>query len=215
MNPRQTQATGKLIIGLIGGVGAGKSLVADRLRAKGALVIDADRTGHEVLRQPEVVAEVARTFGEQVLGADGHVDRRRLAAIVFRDAEQLRRLERIVHPVMLDRFQKEIEAGLADEHVPLVVLDAAILLEVGWDAVCNRVVFVHAPREVRLERLQRERGWSEEDLTRREAAQWPIEQKKARADVVISNAGAREACLEQVDRLFEEWTSGESPPPAK
>lgn len=202
---------GARIVGLIGGIGSGKSLVAERLRAKGAFVIDADRTGHEVLKQPEVLAQVVAAFGKSVVGEDGQIDRRRLAGVVFQSEGSRQRLEQIVHPVMLERFHEEIARGLADDATPLIVLDAAILLEVGWDKVCDQVVFVDAPREARLERLQSDRGWTPQELARREAAQWPVETKRSRADVVIDNSASREECLAQVDRWFEEWTRGQSP----
>jgi dephospho-CoA kinase len=199
-NPR------KPVIGLIGGIGAGKSTVAERLVELGAAVIDADRTGHEVLREPAVIERLTDTFGTDILGEDGQIDRSKLGLLVFSNKERRQKLESIVHPVMFERFVEKVKRSLEDTKCPIVVLDAAILLEVGWAGICDRIIFVDASREVRLERLRQNRGWDEAELDRREAAQWPIDKKRSRADVVIDNGTSREACRAQVDRLFEEWT---------
>lgn len=195
----------KPMVGLIGAIGAGKSTVADRLRTLGATVIDADRTGHDVLRIPSVRDQLTQAFGPRILGADQEVDRKVLGSIVFADASERARLESIVHPAMLEEFRRLISSAWADPSVPMIVLDAAILLEVGWDQVCDRIVFVDAPRETRLDRLVQNRGWSEEELDRRERAQWSNERKKARADVIIENVGTKEECQQKVDRLYREW----------
>lgn len=195
----------KPMVGLIGAIGAGKSTVADRLRTLGATVIDADGTGHDVLRIPSVRDQLTQAFGPRILGADQEVDRKVLGSIVFAEASERARLESIVHPAMLEEFRRLISSAWADPSVPMIVLDAAILLEVGWDQVCDRIVFVDAPRETRLDRLVQNRGWSEEELDRRERAQWSNERKKARADVIIENVGTKEECQQKVDRLYREW----------
>lgn len=205
---RPGERSAKPVVGLIGGIGAGKSLVADRLRRLGALVVDADQAGHETLLDPDVVARLRKEFGDSILADDGRIDRGRLAKIVFGDESRRRVLESIVHPRMVERFREEIARAAADERTPLVVLDAAVLLEAGWDALCGLVVFVDAPRSARIERLRRSRGWNEEELGRREAAQWPLERKRARADVVVRNDSDPDACRDAVDRLFREWTGG-------
>lgn len=196
----------KKIVGLIGGIGAGKSTVAQRLTERGALVIDADKTGHEVLREPGLKDNLVQLFGNEILGGDGQIDRARLGGIVFSADEKRKQLEGVVHPRMAERFREKISFALADPHTPLVVLDAAILLEVGWDAICDEILFVDVPRPVRVERLMKNRGWSEEELSRREAAQWPVDQKRAKASVVIDNAGSPEDCRRQVDQIFDRWT---------
>ena len=198
---------GKPVVGVVGAIGAGKSVVCRRLADLGARVLDADRTGHETLRLPAVRDALVEKFGAQILDGQGGVDRQALGRVVFADAEKRRELEAIVHPVMLEVFRKELEGALSDETVPLVVLDAAILIEAGWDVVCDAIVFVDAPRAVRLERVQRTRGWSEEELTRREAAQLPLEVKKKRALAEIVNDGPVEKVHEAVDRLFAEWST--------
>jgi dephospho-CoA kinase len=199
----------KKIVGLIGGIGAGKSTVAQRFAERGAVIVDADRTGHEVLKEPGVARKLADLFGTEILSPDGQIDRTKLGAKVFASHENRKKLESVVHPRMAEHFREKISLALADPEVPLIILDAAILQEVGWDAICDEVIFVDAPREIRLERLEKNRGWSPDELARREAAQWPIEQKRAKATVVIDNAGEPSQARQAVDRLFEKWKACE------
>jgi len=190
------------VIGLTGTVGAGKSAVAAKLGARGAVVIDADAVGHETLRRPEVAAQVEARFGTGVLDAEGAVDRRALGRVVFADPSARRDLETLVHPPMFEAFERAI-ADAERGDAPFVVLDAAILLETGWDRACDLVVFVDAPRPLRLERVGTSRGWTDEQLRARESAQWPGERKKSRADYVLLNDGSSTALDEAVDRLVD------------
>lgn len=195
----------KLVIGLTGEIGAGKSTVAKRLAELGAKVIDADKIGHQVLADPQVVPLLANAFGDDILDADGQVDRRKLGGMVFAAEELRAKLEQIVHPPMVEQFRRQIASAQDDEQVAAVVLDAAILLEAHWDELCHRILVVAAPREVRLERLMQSRQWTEHDLTVREQAQAPLEWKRRRADAVVENAGSLPALWKQVDDLFRTW----------
>jgi dephospho-CoA kinase len=195
----------KPIVGLIGGIGSGKSLVADVFRRRGAQVISGDQLGHEALRQAGIQAQVLQRWGIQVLDERGAVDRRRLGAIVFADARERQALEAIVFPWIERRIREEIAAGQADPHVALIVLDAAIMLEVGWNTVCDRLVFVDVPREERLHRLAEQRGWSAKEVQAREMAQMSLDEKKNRADYVVENTGSPEHLARQVDHLLQQW----------
>lgn len=205
--PEKTEAPwrGAGVVGLTGSIGAGKTTVAQRLAELGAVVIDADKVGHEVLQRPEVAQKLIETFGLSVCDLGGGIDRRKLADVVFGDPGQRKTLEGIVHPLMREVFEQRGKAALADPLVPMVVLDAAILFESGWHAECNPLVFVDAPREVRAERLLRFRGWSESELARRESAQWPVEKKRSLATALIDNSGNMSELRAAVDRFFAEW----------
>lgn len=193
------------MIGLVGGIGAGKSAAARCFAARGGFVIDADALGHEALRQPGIVEWIVARWGESVRKSDGSLDRRAIARIVFADPEERNALERLVFPYIGERCRQEIERGTADPAARFVALDAAVLLEAGWNTAVDRIVYVEAPREVRLARLASRSAWTDADLAAREAAQWPEEEKKARADAVIVNAADPAALQEQVDRLLVEW----------
>jgi dephospho-CoA kinase len=191
-----------LVVGLIGGIGSGKSQAAQMLRDLGATVLDADAIGHQVLRQGEVIDALVRRFGERILTPQGEISRRDLAKIVFAPGHEADRrfLEQLTHPRIGQRLKEalaELEASW--DPPPVVVLDAALLLEAGWDRYCDKILFIDAPRDLRLERAVA-RGWSAEQFSAREAAQWPLEEKRRRAQIVIRNARTLEN-LRQVLRL--------------
>lgn len=195
----------KPVVGLIGAIGAGKSTVGRLLAARGGHVIDADSLGHEALRQPEIVAALVSKWGERVRKSDGSLDRREIGKIVFADSAERNALEATVFPYIGERTRREIAAAQANPGVAFVVLDAAVLLEAGWGEMVDRLVYVDAPRAVRIARLAARSGWGESDLSAREAAQWPADVKKARADAIIVNDDAPAALAEKVDRLLKEW----------
>jgi dephospho-CoA kinase len=197
------------VIGLIGGIGSGKSTVAEAFARRGAKVIVGDALGHEALRQPGIRARLVERWGPTILDAVGEVDRRKVAAIVFakdpRARDELRLLESFVFPWIERRAREEIAAARADGHTPLIVLDAAVMLEAGWDGVCDRLVYVHAPREERLRRLAAGRGWSPKEVEDRESVQYSLTQKATRADGAVDNSGDPEAVRRQVDDLLKRW----------
>ena len=192
------------IVGLLGGVASGKSLVAAALARLGAGVLDADRAGHEVLRLPEVIDAARKRWGEAVLGPDGQIDRRRLAAVVFsgppQGPEERKFLEKLTHPRIGARLQEEARR-LEAAGCRVAVLDAPLLLEAGWDTLCHRLVFVDAPRPIRLARALA-RGWSEREFAEREGVQESVDSKRKRADVVVDNSGSPEETQAQVERLW-------------
>jgi dephospho-CoA kinase len=197
------------VIGLIGEIGAGKSAVAARFAERGAFVLDADAVGHALLTQRPVRDLIIKRFGPGIFrsetepDASPEIDRRALGAIVFNDPAALRDLEAILHPRMRRTFERAIARTVRRGRASAVVLDAAILLEKGWDALCDRVVFVEAPRDQRLARLAAQRGWTEETLQARERVQWPADEKRRKADAVVVNAGDLDSLTADVDRLRE------------
>jgi len=193
------------VVGLLGGVASGKSLVARQLCDLGAGLLDGDRAGHEVLRLPEVETMVRRRWGDAMFAADGHVDRRALARIVFAPPpdgpRELEHLERITHPKITHRLREQA-ATLAAAGLLVAVLDAPVMLKAGWNEFCDSIVFVDASREVRQARAQ-ERGWSQEDFAAREAAQESLDVKRRLADTIVDNSGSVEATRAQVERLWQ------------
>jgi dephospho-CoA kinase len=195
----------KPVIGLIGAIGAGKSAVARCLATRGGFVVDADALGHEALRRPEIIRAIVGRFGSSVQKPDGSLDRRAIAKIVFADARQRSTLEGLVFPYIERRCREEIARGKASSAAHFIVLDAAVLLEAGWNTVVDRIVYVDAPRETRIARLVARSAWTEQDLTAREAAQWPEELKKSRADAVFLNDADVHELQSRVDRLLDAW----------
>jgi dephospho-CoA kinase len=194
------------VVGIVGGIGAGKSLVADAFARRGAVVIAGDALGHEALRDPELLRRVVGRFGTTILHDDGSISRRKLGQLVFADPAELRALEALVFPYIEARIREELDKARALPGVgPVpVALDAAVMLEAGWNNACDRLVYVDAPRDQRLARLAR-RGWTPADLDARERAQMPLAEKAARADAVIDNSGPPEAVDRQVEDLMAGW----------
>ena len=203
----------KPIIGLIGGIGSGKSLIAAEFARHGGKIVSGDQLGHEALRQPEIRDAVLARFGREIAGTDGEIERRKLGRIVFGEISQRRALELLVFPYIERRIREEIETANGDSKVPFIVLDAAIMLEAGWNNVCHWIVYSDVPREIRLQRLQQQRGWSEKEVAAREAAQMNLTEKKARADFVIDNASTPEQTAIQVTRLVEQLVRGSARSP--
>lgn len=196
--------TEPLLIGLTGGIGSGKSAVADLLAGHGARVFDADKVAREVVARGSAgLRAVVDEFGSEVLGKDGELDRARLADNVFADPEARRRLNAIVHPLVAAR----IEAMIAEERLGgVVVYDVPLLVEAS---VQDRhdfglILVVETPEHLRIERLVRDRGMTEEQVRARISSQATDEERRAVADVVLVNDGSHGDLSAAVDRLWQE-----------
>ncbi|MGW5684515.1 dephospho-CoA kinase [Nonomuraea sp. NPDC003754] len=189
-----------LKVGLTGGIGSGKSEVSKRLAQRGAVVIDADKIAREVVEPgTQGLARVVAAFGEEILRPDGSLDRERLGSIVFADPDKLATLNGIVHPLVGERVAR-LQQDAPDDAV--VVYDVPLLVENKLAPMYEVVIVVDAADEVRLERLTRVRGMSEQDARARIAAQAGREERLAAADVVIPNEGS----LDDLDaRVAEVW----------
>ena len=173
------------VIGLAGGIGAGKSAVASALASAGCVISDSDRDAAEVLTDPAVVETLRSWWGDDVVAAGGGIDRSAIAARIFGDDDARRRLESLVHPAVHRLREARFAAAPAD--AVALVIDAPLLFEAGLDEACDAVFFVDAPWASRLARVTEHRGWDESELRRREAAQRPIDEKRRRATCVIEN----------------------------
>ncbi len=192
-------------IGIIGGIGSGKSLVADAMHKLGGYLITADALGHEALRQQDILVKLVARWGKEILDDKGQPDRKEIGRLVFADASELRDLESLVFPYIEKRILEEMSRARARSDVKFIILDAAIMLETGWHRHCDKLVFVDAPRELRLARLKEKRGWDEQEVARRESVQLPVEEKKGRADAVIVNDAEPEKICAQVQDALEQW----------
>ncbi|MER6569498.1 dephospho-CoA kinase [Streptomyces sp. NPDC001093] len=191
-----------LKVGLTGGIGAGKSEVSRLLVEQGAVLIDADRIAREVVAPGTPgLAAVVEAFGEDVLTADGSLDRPRLGSIVFADPDRLAVLNSIVHPLVGVRSRELEEAAAADA---VVVHDVPLLTENGLAPLYDLVIVVDASPETQLDRLVRLRGMTEEDARARMAAQATREQRRQIADIVIDNDVPLEALHKRVAEVWEE-----------
>jgi dephospho-CoA kinase len=195
-----------LRIGLTGGIGSGKSMVAQRLRDLGAVVVDADAIAREVTAPGgPAYAAIVRAFGQSALRSDGSLDRKALAARVFADEAARRQINALTHPHIRRRMAEEAARLEAAPGVEVVVFDIPLLLETtdGRDLGLEGVVVVTAADSVRIARLTARDGLTPADARQRLDAQMPLAQKVARADWVIDNSGPAEQTREQVLRLWE------------
>ena len=192
-------------IGIVGGIGSGKSLVADAMRQLGGHVINADQLGHDALEQPDIKAKLVARWGNAILDGAGRADRKKIGRLVFADPKELHALESLVFPFIEKRILEEIALAKAQSSVKCIILDAAIMVETGWQRHCDKIVFVDTPRELRLARLQQTRGWSEKELERRESVQLPVDEKKRHAQAVIVNDGDPEKVSRQAKDLLVLW----------
>jgi dephospho-CoA kinase len=178
----------KPILGIVGGIGSGKSYVASLFAKQGAYIIDADRLGHLALINSEVKKQIKERWGDAVFNDKAEVDRKKLASIVFAHPQEKAGLESMVFPFIRQCILNAIQQHQSDSRVKLFILDAAILLETGWKEHCDAIIFVDASEATRLNRVAG-RGWTIDELHRREASQWPLEKKKAACQHVIPNEG--------------------------
>jgi dephospho-CoA kinase len=194
------------VIGILGGVASGKSLATQFFHELGAAVLDGDRAGHAVLREPEVIDAARARWGNEIFDANGQINRAALASIVFAPGEkagrELRFLEELTHPRIADRLRAEIERLAADGDTKIAVLDAPVMLKAGWDKLCDTILFVDVPAETRKARAKA-RGWGAAEFERREAAQEPVKFKKKRADVLLDNSGPAEKLRSQIKDFWD------------
>lgn len=195
-----------LIIGIVGGIASGKSVVSACFKARGAFVLDADRAGHEVLRLREIRDQVRNIWGDSVFQTDGQVDRRKLGQIVFAlqgGETELAKLEAITHPLIKKRLSEQIEQLRQEEKHPVAILDAPVLFKAGWDGFCDLILFVESSDENRLNRAT-QRGWTRSEFEQREASQVSLELKRSRSNYVVVNNDSLESVDHQVDQIWSE-----------
>ena len=195
---------GKPIIGIVGGIGSGKSYIADLFGEFGCHVIKADDLVHEAYASADLKAKLRSWWGDQVITPDGQVDRKAVAQRIFGDDPQRQRLEALVHP-LVHAARDRTMARLADTPaVVAFVWDIPLLFEVGLDRQCDAVVFVDCPLQTRLLRVQASRGWDHEELKRRENAQLPLDKKRELSQYIICNTADSAFARRQVEAVISQ-----------
>ena len=191
------------VIGLTGSIGTGKSEAARQLEALGASIISADEVGHEAYTpNTEAWEQVIAAFGDDILQDDGEIDRRKLGAIVFSDPSQLEKLNQIMHPRMARMVADKIEV-LRDQGVNVVVVEAALLFEAGWDTLVEEVWVTDSPEHIVIGRLKERNGLSEEEAKKRINSQMGRAERIERSDFVINNSGDMADLGNAIKELWE------------
>lgn len=194
-----------MIVGLTGGIATGKSLVSNELKRLGAHIIDADIIAREIVEPGEpAYGEIVREFGRSILKEDGTLDRKGLGRIVFSDKEALEKLNAITHPRIKERITQEaleIEKRCED---PVIVVDIALLIELGMHTAVSSVIVVYSPEDEQIRRMLQRDGLTEQDARDRLKAQMPIKEKLKYADHIIENTGTVESALARTRDVWEE-----------
>lgn len=188
----------RLVIGLTGSIGSGKSTVARMFQELGAEIIDADKVGHSLLEKKEVRESVVKNFGSSVLDKEGKIERRKLGRIVFEDRKRLEELNSIIHPLIFSEIKRKITFSQAR----IIIVDAAILLETGWDSLMDKVIVVNASHETRRKRIKESSLLSSREVEGIIKAQFSQDEKIQRADFLIENEEGIEESKRQVERIW-------------
>lgn len=191
-------------MGILGGIGSGKSSVVRHIAGLNLFIIDADRIGHDLLTDERIQDQIREQFGSEVFTDSSTIDRSQLAKRVFGETDEHRlaldQLNRILHPAIRREIHSQIRTVPAD--VDAVVLDAALLLEGGWAETCDWLVFVDTPVELRQQRVVENRNWSPDELAKRESNQWSLQKKKEHAQFIVDNSGSVEDSACQMKQIF-------------
>ena len=197
----------KPIIGILGGIGSGKSTVTGEFVKLGCKAIDADRIVHQLLEHEPVKKQIAASFGTDIFDSAGKIDRRKLADIVFSDGNKLSLLNSIIHPLVLVRAEELIERYKSEPGVKAIVLDMPLLVEVGWEKLCDKLVFVDCKPQIRAERAKKTGIFSKNQLKIRENFQISLDKKQNITDNTIDNNSDFPALVRQVANVFTEIMS--------
>ncbi|HXN16821.1 MAG TPA: dephospho-CoA kinase [Candidatus Binatus sp.] len=196
-----------LRVGLTGGIASGKTTVASMLRERDVPVLDADPLGHALLEPGQAAyEETVAAFGKDILDAYGNVNRAKLGALIFADAEKRARLNQILHPRILQVVQKWFAALDEPDGPAFAVVEAALLVEANYTSNLDKLIVCWCRPEQQMERLL-QRGLTEQEAQRRSAAQMPLDEKRKRADIVIDCSGSFEETERQVHQAVEQLGS--------
>jgi dephospho-CoA kinase len=192
----------KPVIGIVGGIGSGKSTVSNEFVKLGCGLVDADKIAHKALDNARIKERIVKLFGNTILDSGGKVDRSKVGKIVFSDSSNLSALNKIIHPFVLAKSQALIEKYNRQESVKAIVLDMPLLAEVGWAERCERVVFVDCPEQIRLQRIKKKPYFDENELKIRENSQISLDNKARLADNIVYNSSDFSALARQVADIF-------------
>jgi dephospho-CoA kinase len=204
----------KPVIGIAGGIGSGKSFVAERFGEEGCFVINSDALVREAYKDPTVKQSLKRWWGSLILDPNGEIDRSAVARKIFTHPDERKRLEQLLHPRVGQVRERLMRSRAEDAQVLAFVWDTPLLFENGINRHCDAVVFVDAPAELRFSRVNQSRRWSREEWEAREKLQMPLDKKREMSQYVISNTAGADEVRAQVREVLSRILAG-SPPTAR
>lgn len=202
MNQSQaTSSASKAVIGIVGGIGSGKSAVAAEFAKLGCAVISADQLNHQVLQKKDVIEQIVQSFGPAVLKPDGLIDRAKLGDIVFNNPDQLAKLTGLTHPIIADLQAQLMQQYQNNPQYKAIVLDIPLLFETGQNRLCSAIIFVDSDANIRLQRVIN-RGWTAEKMKNAENLQITLDMKAKMSDYSIANNSCILSMAMQVKAIF-------------
>ena len=196
------------VIGLIGGIGSGKSSVSAILQSLGIEIIDADKVGHEAYTpNSEGWKKVISVFGQDIVGPENEIDRKKLGGIVFSDPSEMEKLNKLMHPIIHNLVEEKIKL-LSNQGVKVVVLEAAILIEANWQDLTDEIWLAKSNQEVVIERVQLRNNFTREEIIKRIQSQMSNDEREKHSDIVIDNNGTIEQLEEKVKTLWQSRVNG-------
>ena len=192
----------KMIIGILGAPCSGKTTIAAQFARLACAVIDADKIAHELLETAKVKKKVQNEFGKGVFNAQGQIDRQKLSEQVFKNNDNVDKINKIIHPLVLTRCENLIADYNDQTKIKAIVLDIPLLAEVGWQKKCDKLIFVDCNDHIRTQRMAQKEGFYKKEQKKREKFQISLDKKQKIADYTISNNSDMPAAAEQVARLF-------------
>ena len=203
--------SGKPIIGIAGGIGSGKTFVASLLAEKNCLVINSDEMVKQAYRDPGIKQALRQWWGKLVFDPSGDVDRSAVARKVFTMPSERHRLERLIHPIVNEQRKLAMNQAAANPKIVAFVWDTPLLFETELNKLCDAVIFVDTPIDLRVQRLKDTRGWDQTELERRENSQMPLDKKRELSQYVVVNAADADAVRGQVTEVLSRILTGTTP----
>jgi len=198
-----TDRTRMPVVGIVGGIGSGKSTVARVFEDLGCVISDSDAEAKAMLFDPEIRGLLTNRWGDGVLDGAGEIDRAEIGRVVFADEAEREWLESVIHP-RLHSMRADLRLLAAQSGATGFVIDAPLLFEAGLESECDAVIFVECPQKERLRRVMESRGWDADELARREKTQLPLDEKRQRSDYLVINAGDRVSMEARVREVFDQ-----------
>ena len=192
-------ANKKIIIGILGGIGSGKTTVAREFERLGCGLIDADRMAHKLLEDEHIKSQILNLFGTDICRKNGQIDRDKLGVRVFENAMNVSKIDAIIHPGVFCRCEEMIEQFNGGSDVRAIVLDMPLLVESGWDKRCDKLVFVQCDEEIRYKRIEKHYLLSGNNIKKRENFQISLDKKADIAQYTVSNNSDLSVLTEQVE----------------